>query len=352
MLSPHCSRLKSKFNKSNVKVKKLIASHLPQKNYLVSLNLLQVIVKLGLVVDKIHSIISFIQLPIFKSYIEENIRLRQEAQTDFYKNLLKLSNNVIFGRTIMNDTKYAQKCNVLNTSVKMENALRSPYLKRLITVNENLTIGVIGKEKIKIMSPLMTGLLILERAKAQMYDFYYNILFKWSDKRNLNVRLAYTDTDSLMFSADVPDWKVELSRPDCLLKHYIDFSNLPPDHPLFNDDHKGQLGYLKEEVKFEPIIDFIALQPKTYVLLTKSQKEKKSAKGVKYCKHKELMHKQYRRVLKREREISITSHNIRAVNLSRLVTKKESKVALSLYENKRYWFDAKKSVAYGHWSII
>jgi hypothetical protein len=185
-----------------------------------------------------------------------------------------------------------------------------------------------------------------------MYDFYYNTLLSWSEKRGANVRLAYTDTDSLIFSADIPDWTTELLRPDCTLKNFIDFSNLDPTHPLYNDEHKGELGYLKEETKFDKITDFIALQPKTYVLLTESLREKKSAKGVRYCKHREIMHRQYRQVLNHEKEISVTSSNIQRINLCKLVTRKETKTALSLYENKRYWLDHKTSVAYGHWSIV
>ena len=47
-----------------------------------------------------------------------------------------------------------------------------------------------------------------------------------------------TDTDSYIMAVESEDINKDLAG----LSHVIDFSTYDPNHPLFNDEHKSELG--------------------------------------------------------------------------------------------------------------
>jgi len=54
--------------------------------------------------------------------------------------------------------------------------------------------------------------------------------------------LIYSDTDGFILSLEIEDLKSELLNYP--LRDYIDRSNFPADHELYNNSRKGQLGLL------------------------------------------------------------------------------------------------------------
>ena len=53
-----------------------------------------------------HRLIQFNQEVWLKPYIEMNTKLRTEAKNDFEKDLFKVINNSVFGKTLENVTKH------------------------------------------------------------------------------------------------------------------------------------------------------------------------------------------------------------------------------------------------------
>ena len=85
---------------------KLVAHHCGVDNYLISLPLLQFLIKQGVQVSVIHKVIKFKQRFFLKHFIDENIRMRAAATNPFIKYALKLIDNAICGCTLLNPLNY------------------------------------------------------------------------------------------------------------------------------------------------------------------------------------------------------------------------------------------------------
>ena len=99
-LSEYQNYLNNKLNiKYNEKDKKLILDLLPKKNYKIYYKNLEYYMKLGVKITKVHKILTFDEKPFLKDYIDLNTNLRKKAINDLEKDLFKLMNNAIFGKS-------------------------------------------------------------------------------------------------------------------------------------------------------------------------------------------------------------------------------------------------------------
>ena len=88
------------------KYKKLVCDLRNKKKYVVHIKSLNKALNHGLKLERVHRIIEFSQKAWLKPYIDMNTELRKLAKDDFEKDLFKLMNNAVFGKTMENIRKH------------------------------------------------------------------------------------------------------------------------------------------------------------------------------------------------------------------------------------------------------
>ncbi|XP_066963212.1 uncharacterized protein [Macrobrachium rosenbergii] len=247
-VSQYTRNLLKKFNtkipKKNVK---LVGTHLPMKNHLICLPLLQTLMKLGLEIESIKKVYKFRQDTYLRDYIMQNAAQRARESDPDKRNTIKILMNGLFGGTIKNSLNYANRNVVVASEDSLFRNVSKHTYKSLDMINEERFIINHHRETVLADSPIYIGFSVLDFAKDKMYKFYYNVLRAHYRDR---VQLLYMDTDSFFFTLETEDLMSELKGP---LHPHMDFSNFPKSHPLHDSSRKGDLGLLKIETGSEYI---------------------------------------------------------------------------------------------------
>ena len=138
------------------KIKKLIVNVKDKKNYVVHIANLKYYLQKGLVLKKINRCIKFKQKARLQEWIDFNTDKRKEATNDFHKDLFKLMNNAVFGKTMENVRSHMDYELVDNIN-RLEKCLNSPTMKNRHPISDDL----IGIEKIKAVVKLNKPLLLV-----------------------------------------------------------------------------------------------------------------------------------------------------------------------------------------------
>lgn len=334
------------------KQEKLMATLLRKEKYVVYYLNLQLALKHGIVLEKTHRILKFKQIAWTADYIKMNIELRKQATNDFDKNLFKILNNSLYGKTIeaVKNRRDIRLINRWNGRYNAENLISKPNFKRYVTFGDDLIAVEMNKLNILMDKPIYAGCIILEISKLIMNNFFYNYLQPtFGDK----LELSYTDTDSFLIVVKGLNMYDYIKRD---AEKFFDTSDLPPDNihniPIVN---KKCLGMFKDELKGKIIIGLAAVRAKQYSLEVQDQKDILRNKGVKKSVVERcLTHKDYVNCLENDVEKCVTQDFIRS-HLHNVYTIREKKLALSANDDKRYIIKTRNSkhqtLPWGHYKI-
>ena len=231
---------------------------------------------------KIPRIIEFNQETWLKPNIDMNTELRKLAKNDFEKDLFKLMNNSVFGKTMENIRKH-RGIKLVTTDKKRNKLVSEPNYHTMNLISEDLSIVEMKKTKVKMSKPIYLSVSILEISETLMYEFWYVYM---KPKYTNNVKLCYTDTGSFIINIKTNDFFGDIA---CDVEKRFDTSNYEVKRPLPMGKNKKVIGLMKDELGGKIITEFVTLRPKTYSFLTDDGKEDKKAKGTKKCVIKKMI---------------------------------------------------------------
>ena len=335
---------------TTVKNEKLCGHFRPREKYVVHARVLQLYSRMGMRVTKLHRAIKCKQAQFLKPWIEMNSNKRAKAKNDFEKDLYKLSNNAVFGKTMQNQRAQSDVRIALTDQQMMKFAAKSSFNSRFqIEDDSTNVVCTFKKEEVTLDKPIFMGAAILDFSKELMFKFHYDVIrAKYGDK----AKLLFTDTDSLCYHIETEDVYKDLEDE---LGSYFDFSAYPEDHPLHSTTNKKVPGFFKDEAvdgKFQTISEFCGLRAKMYSYSV-GGKDKFTAKGIKKCvAKKELNLELYKEVLKGKTDHRVKQTGIRS-NRHEIYTQEITKRGLSAYDDKR-WItcDRVSTLAHGHYATM
>ena len=108
------------------------------------------------------------------------------------------------------------------------------------------------------------GATVLDLSKYYMYRFHYQVM-----RQNLQCRLLFSDTDSLIYRIESNDLYQDLANQSAKVKNEFDFSSYPEDHALHDKNNYSGMLKLKDEFSGDYISEFVCLKPKMYSITSK-----------------------------------------------------------------------------------
>ena len=351
-------------------VKKLVPNLLDKKKYVIHYQNLQLYVSLGMKIKKIHRVIQFEQSAWMKPYIDLNIELRKEATIKgdkVGKDLFKLFNNAVFGKTMENLRKRIDFEVVTSRKIALKR-IAKPNFKHAKRFREDLVGIHTTKPVLKLNRPIQVGFAVLDLSKYLMYNFHYNT---WM-KKFPNSKLLFTDTDSLAYEIIGHDMYAGMAE----INNEFDFSEYPQDHPLFSRENMKTVGKFKDECFGQLMLNFVGLRPKLYSFdyerlaffdvdengverevkkqtatsVTRIIVDNKNAnKGIAKTEAKKLSFNDYERTLRTLKSKKVDIKRIGSDHHN-VFTYKTNKIGLSAFDTKR-WIceDGIHTFAFGHW---
>ena len=268
--------------------KNLICDWSDKKNYLVYYRMLKFYIRHGMIVDKVHNIVSFKQNRWLEKNIYFNTQKRNQAVNEFEKDFYKLLNNAFYGKTMENvrnrlKIKFIKKDDyreIIKQQSKLTfNGIHQSY--------ENCDSYTFKQNEVLMDKLIYLGLSVLELSKLLMYETYYDKLQPYFGQEN--IQLHYMDTDSFVLSLNTKDIIKVLKN----LEDMFDFSNLDKNHDLFSNKNKKVIGKFKNETSKNHWIDeFVCLRRKMYVF-TCGVDNKNKLKGISKSQSKNIKFEEY-----------------------------------------------------------
>ena len=355
--------------KSNVP--KLTPSLFNPRNYGVTMLSLQFLVRLGLVIKKVHRVVSFRQEYFLRDFIELCIKKRKASGLKMDDVCFKLLSNGLFGKFLESMYKYTQTKFVF-AKHDYERLLKDAAHMIDLKFEKYGVLMTSKPTQLAMNKCVAVGFSILCKSKAHFQGMYYFDILPAYQKiarpitSKNRLRVMYVDTDGIILKMAL-DMDQE-ARFYKLLEHIFDFSMLPENDRLYHNANKLLTGIFKDEMNLGLLIKGVHTNgAKSYVV------EVENDTGVKEC----LMSEEERKVYYHEIKIKSIAKFFQATLVymldfknafddpkktqkiecttlrlgygRRMYTMKYSRKILCTHDSKRYVHPCQKdSIALGH----
>ena len=172
--------------KTNIeRAEKLVSSLHNESEYFVHIRNLKQALNHGLVLEETSGVTKFKQKAWLKSNIEMNTGLRKTTKKDFQKDLFKLMNNSLFGKTMENLRKHKEIKLVTTENRRIYLVSEQNYYSTKF-FTENLLAIEMRKTQISMNKAVFLGLSRFELSKMIMYKYLYDYVKpKYGEKAKL-----------------------------------------------------------------------------------------------------------------------------------------------------------------------
>lgn len=244
-------------------VHQLILSQLPKIDQGIYYKNLQMYLRHGLRITKIHAILQFEEKPYLHGFISKNLNIRRTSESKLYQKISKGLGNNIFGKflSVGNTTNVE----IINTYPQAIRSFRKHNFKDVRIVSSDLTIGYFDKSAMYIDKNILLSFVVLELSKLKLYEVIYDVL---KPKFGSRMYVCAVETDNFVIRVSDPHKTFLDDLAD--IRHIFDFSTLPPHHPLYDKSRAQEPGLLKIEHPYA--LQFVGIRPKLYSILNKCQK--------------------------------------------------------------------------------
>ena len=135
------------------KCSKLVCNVQDKENYVIHISALKQALNHGVKLAKVHRAIEFRQEAWLKPYIDMNTELRMQAKNDFEKDLFKLMNNSVFGKT-MENVRNHRDIKLVTTNKQRSKFTSEPNYHSTKYISKDLLIMEMKKVEVKMNKPI------------------------------------------------------------------------------------------------------------------------------------------------------------------------------------------------------
>ena len=206
-----------------------------------------------------------------------NTKLRNGAKNEFEKDFFKLMNNFVFRKTMKNVRKH-RDIKLVTTNENRNKLVSEPNYQTIKHFSENLLAIEMKRTKVKMNKPIYLGMSILDINKTLCMNFGLTIL-----NQNMETeKLCYMDTDSFVIHIFTEDFFEDIFDD---VKRWFDTSEYDENdkRSLPIGMNKTLIGFFKDEVGGNIMIEFCVSRPKIYSyfwMMTVKRKKPKEQKSV------------------------------------------------------------------------
>lgn len=278
---------------------------------------------------KVHRVVRFLQSNFLKEYIDFCTFKRATSNTSFLKRMYKLFVNAVFGKFIEQVRNHLD-AKICTSTKDAEKWITSPRFSNMKIISDDLVIVFLTPARVFLNKPYSIGFSILDLSKYFMFSHYYGKIKPLLG----NCEVLFSDTDSLSLAV----YNKQKTNNILKLKKMLDFSNYDSTHCYHTKKKANKLGYWKDELKGEKMIEYVGLRSKCYAIRIKNKQHKNlksTCKGVRKGVKKNIPFRKFKKCIQKVKKQEITQFNIRSRS-HQVNTMKMQKVGFTSFDDKRY----------------